>query len=575
MEKAPTLYGRFDFPAIDVFVDRLKQVSQHFFDHTAFTAYMITYNRGSFYGLEYEELKLAFDRHRGNIKTLAASCNQTHGLSVSLNVRFNQDSEIGEGQYFVLAPSYFVSNQIVQMINGLWEPPSEEELKRQAELIAQAEQEAAAAKKEAERQAQLRNQPIETLSDSFRFDEQVSIGTLKELTDFLSKTYLQSEAFTIRAITRDGNLLTQLDWKQLDSIFQRNRNALQKLILTVRTEDQQMVDISLSFGPQARRRNLELELTIRQARKVRSLIREYLEQPVVEYEAPQAAMIHEMFSFDQQQFSLRKTIELVQRISQRYFHGEQPSAFLSTESGENFPAVRMNQLPGMFTERRASVNFLLFGMNHIVSSQTFSLMFQFRGDGQDPYGSLSIIGGDQQTHADISRLIWVQLGLRGYQHHRPPVDTTVASPETHLLVEPIYQGRAVETEPHVALIIMPLEAYWSESLWLHMRDTLQAMGWDSVRAEGLFTENTLESNWTAINKAQHIIVDLTYKHPDVFYKLGSIHTIGKQVVLISQHARDIPADFRKFPHIVYDNNIYGLQRLSERLIEILKTHTTS
>lgn len=576
MEKVPTLYGRFDFPTIDIFIDRLKQISQEFFDHTAFTAYLITYHQGSFYGLDYEELKLAFDRHRGNIKTLAASCNLPKGLSTSLNIRFNQDSEIGEGQYFVLAPTHFISRQIVQMVNGLWEPPSEEEVRLQEEMEAKKAKEKAAEQRRLERLSQLNDQPIETMSDTFRFNEEVQVAQLKRLTDQISQDYLLGESFGIRLITRSGELHTQLDWEGLADFFEQKKPAIQRLILQARTEDQQVVDIAMSFGPLARRRNLELDLMVREAKQVRALVREFLEQPVVEYEAPQAAMIHEMFSFDQDSFSLELTIRLVEAISDQYFYGESPSAFLSTENGENYPALRMDQLTGMFNQRRESVNFLLFGMNHMISSQTFSLMFQFRYDGHDPYGSLSIIGGDEQVHTEVSKLIWSQLRLRGYQHHRPPEDIVETEPQSEeISITPIFEGRGFLTENYTALVIMPLEAYWSESLWMHIKDTLHAAGWECRRAEGLFMEQTLENNWEAINQTSFAIVDLTYKHPDVFYKLGNLHTIGKPVLLISQHARDIPPDFRKYPHIVYDNNIYGLQRLSERLIEILKTQVQS
>jgi hypothetical protein len=64
-----------------------------------------------------------------------------------------------------------------------------------------------------------------------------------------------------------------------------------------------------------------------------------------------------------------------------------------------------------------------------------------------------------------------------------------------------------------------------------------------------------------------VIADLTYKRPDVFYKLGVAHTLGKRILIISQHGRDIPKDFEQFSLVVYDNNIRGLELLAERLAD--------
>ncbi|MEL6254216.1 MAG: hypothetical protein AAFR87_19565, partial [Bacteroidota bacterium] len=90
------------------------------------------------------------------------------------------------------------------------------------------------------------------------------------------------------------------------------------------------------------------------------------------------------------------------------------------------------------------------------------------------------------------------------------------------------------------------------------------------KANSIYSEDSLEINWREINQCELIIADLTYKHPDVFYKVGIAHTLGKNVILITQHARDLPGDFKRFPYIVYDNNIYGLQDLRNNLLSLVR-----
>jgi hypothetical protein len=51
----------------------------------------------------------------------------------------------------------------------------------------------------------------------------------------------------------------------------------------------------------------------------------------------------------------------------------------------------------------------------------------------------------------------------------------------------------------------------------------------------------------------------------VFYELGIAHTIGKPVVLLTQQVADIPFDLNRYRHIVYQDNVDGLSRLSTEL----------
>ena len=117
---------------------------------------------------------------------------------------------------------------------------------------------------------------------------------------------------------------------------------------------------------------------------------------------------------------------------------------------------------------------------------------------------------------------------------------------------------------------MPLEAYWSDPLWETLQDIIKEAGLEALRSEAMFSPNVLEKDWQAINESPILIADLTYKHPDVFYKVGIALTLGKRILLLSQHDRDIPADFQRFPHIVYDNNYEGLPQLRQAMLEVLK-----
>ena len=116
---------------------------------------------------------------------------------------------------------------------------------------------------------------------------------------------------------------------------------------------------------------------------------------------------------------------------------------------------------------------------------------------------------------------------------------------------------------------MPLEAYWSDPLWEILQNILKEADLEAIRAEGLFSSGSLENVWQGINESALLVADLTYKHPDVFFKLGIALTLGKPVLLLSQHNRDIPHDLQQFPYIIYDNNLEGLQKLRQAILEEL------
>jgi len=243
---------------------------------------------------------------------------------------------------------------------------------------------------------------------------------------------------------------------------------------------------------------------------------------------------------------------------------------LSTASGATFPSLDLDQLGELFHKHQQDQNFLLFGTNQSISGYTFSLMFQFRSESYEPYGSLSMMWGDENLQLRVKDEIWEGLNLTHYQGPKKRPEVQGNRKEGEILVQPIFRSPPPGTRKGAALVLMPLEAYWSESIWMHIQDTLGAMGFESRRTGSLYVERRLEGTWASINEAEVIIADLTYKHPDVFYKVGIAHTLGKPLLLITQHGRDLPSDFKTMPHIVYDNNIYGLQRLAERIVEWIK-----
>ena len=117
-----------------------------------------------------------------------------------------------------------------------------------------------------------------------------------------------------------------------------------------------------------------------------------------------------------------------------------------------------------------------------------------------------------------------------------------------------------------AFIIMPFEKPWSDRIWKKMlKPTCRNLGMEAVRADGLYGQNVMEDVWRGLATARIIIADITGRNPNVFYELGIAHTLGKEVILLTQNEKDIPFDLKGFRHIIYEDNLDGYKKLRQEL----------
>lgn len=68
-----------------------------------------------------------------------------------------------------------------------------------------------------------------------------------------------------------------------------------------------------------------------------------------------------------------------------------------------------------------------------------------------------------------------------------------------------------------------------------------------------------------IDRARIVICDCTGRNPNVFYVAGIAHTLGREVILISQNRSDIPFDLQHLRNIDYLNNEEGRTILAAKL----------
>lgn len=67
-----------------------------------------------------------------------------------------------------------------------------------------------------------------------------------------------------------------------------------------------------------------------------------------------------------------------------------------------------------------------------------------------------------------------------------------------------------------------------------------------------------------------VIADFTGKNPNVFYEAGIAHTLGKQVIPITQSIDDVPFDLRHHRTLTYLRNQQGLEAMEQELEKRLR-----
>lgn len=115
-------------------------------------------------------------------------------------------------------------------------------------------------------------------------------------------------------------------------------------------------------------------------------------------------------------------------------------------------------------------------------------------------------------------------------------------------------------------VLMPFCKKWSDRIWKkHIKPIVEKYGMICLRADDLYGPNVMEDVAKGIIESRIIIADITGRNPNVFYELGVSHSIGKDVIILTQKESDIPFDIKGHRCIVYEDNTDGYEVLEKEL----------
>lgn len=124
--------------------------------------------------------------------------------------------------------------------------------------------------------------------------------------------------------------------------------------------------------------------------------------------------------------------------------------------------------------------------------------------------------------------------------------------------------------PKLISFMMPFAPEFDD-VYKDLKLALEADGFVCKRADDMWVNAHIMSDIIELICTSAVIVcDLSRKNPNVFYEAGIAHTLGREVVLITQSDDDVPFDLRSIRYISYSNNFEGRPPLVAKVVERVK-----
>ena len=126
-------------------------------------------------------------------------------------------------------------------------------------------------------------------------------------------------------------------------------------------------------------------------------------------------------------------------------------------------------------------------------------------------------------------------------------------------------------EPELVSVMMPFDAGFNP-VYESIREAAAAAGLRARRADDIWENPAIIQDVVSlVDRSRVVICDCTGRNPNVFYEAGIAHTLGREVILITQADHDIPFDLRHLRYVRYLNNGEGRSALTAALKGRLET----
>ena len=120
-------------------------------------------------------------------------------------------------------------------------------------------------------------------------------------------------------------------------------------------------------------------------------------------------------------------------------------------------------------------------------------------------------------------------------------------------------------------VMMPFNSQFDE-VYVTLKGAAKSEGFRCLRADDIWDDAVvIQDVVSLICESSVVVCDCTGRNANVFYEAGIAHTLGREVILITQSAADIPFDLRHLRFLTYLNNGEGRAELAVPVSKRLRT----
>lgn len=155
-----------------------------------------------------------------------------------------------------------------------------------------------------------------------------------------------------------------------------------------------------------------------------------------------------------------------------------------------------------------------------------------------------------------------------------PESSALKTVDKDLIVRPeVFRIPDKPIDENQVAVMMPFAAEF-DGTYEAIKRACKSVGLRALRADDLWENNTfMQDVFDIIFCSRIVIVDFSGRNPNVMYETGIAHTLGRQVVPITQSIDDVPSDLQHHRALQYLQNKEGLGTLDNGLRVRLGTIT--
>lgn len=117
-------------------------------------------------------------------------------------------------------------------------------------------------------------------------------------------------------------------------------------------------------------------------------------------------------------------------------------------------------------------------------------------------------------------------------------------------------------------VVMPFRDNFNYLYHNYIQKICNNINLTCLRGDDLYTSKSIMQDvWSLIYNSKIIVADCSGKNPNVMYELGIAHTLGKNVILLTQDINDIPFDLRHLRYIQYEYTPQSIDQIEDKLLD--------